>query len=184
MLDVILATWIISYLECYCLENIVLSLSAYLTIFLLTYDAKCALKFMPFLCDCQAVAVYLLMLWTLVAVPDKLLIIHAFCVFCLLVMSGAYRIFSFNLWSTAIENWPPSGLNGLQINFQGFKETWDRQAGWRLERCDGDQKSDCRRPPSVAVIWWSDSLTRARPGKTKRQTLFFFLWWTTLIIYH
>lgn len=51
-----------------------------------------------------------------------------------------------------------------QINFQGFKETWDRQAGWRLERCDGDQKSDCRRPPSVAVIWWSDSLTRARPA--------------------
>ena len=49
-----------------------LTLSAYLTIFLLTYDAKCALKFMPFLCDCKSVAVYLLMSLALVAVPDEL----------------------------------------------------------------------------------------------------------------
>ena len=157
MLDVILTTWIISYLECYCLENIMLTLSAYSTIFLLAYDTKCALKFMPFLRDCQAVAVYLLMLWALVAVPDKLLIIHAFCGFCLLVMSDKF-----------------SGLQG----------DLDREAGWRVERCVGDQKSDCRRPPPVAVVWWSDCLTRARKpackagdpqhGETRNQTLEIF----------
>ncbi|XP_044407254.1 uncharacterized protein [Triticum aestivum] len=74
-------------------------------------------------------------------------IIHAFCGFCLLVMSG----------------------------LQG---DWDRVESGEVRR---RSESDCWRPPSVAVVWWSDSLTRTRKpaykagdphhGETGNQTL-------------